>query len=120
MSPALTAVQRAQALFTDPAVRAQARTWHEEGVPLLDMVDRLGLSDLFVGELRDAIAGLAPDEVAIIRKAFVAEIDRAGASNVAPMPVDCTLDAVTGPVTVTAEDVGGRPVAKVTSTGPKP
>jgi hypothetical protein len=115
MGPALTAVQQAQLKFSDPAVRVQIRGWHEAGMSLLDMVDRIGLSGEFTGPLREAIAGLGADEVAIIRKAMIAEIDRAGASEVAPMPVDCTLDRVSGPVAVTAAEVDGRPFAKVTN-----
>jgi hypothetical protein len=115
MGPMLTAVQQAQLKFSDPAIRAQVLTWHAEGVSLLDMVDRIGLSDEFAGPLREAIAKLSPDEVATIRKAMVAAIDRGGKSTDVPMPVDCNLDVVTGPVVVTPADRGGQPWAKVTA-----
>lgn len=115
MGPALTAVKLAQLKFSDPAIRAQVRKWHEEGVSLLDMVDRIGLSGEFTGPLRDAIANLSPAEVATIRKAMIAAIDRGGESAEVAMPVNCTLDVVTGPVSVTSEDKGGEPWAKVTA-----
>ena len=115
MGPMLTAVQQAQLKFSDPAIRAQVRAWHDEGVSLLDMVDRIGLSDEFAGTLREAIAGLSADEVATIRKAMVAAIDRGGKSSDVPMPVACTLDVVPGKVLVSSEDRLGEPWAKVTA-----
>ncbi|MGZ4804095.1 MAG: hypothetical protein ACXV9P_15935, partial [Acidimicrobiia bacterium] len=97
------------------AKRAEARQWHIDGVPFLEMLDRLGLSHTVTPELRAAIEGLTPDEVAIIRAVFLEEIDRAGTGS-ATMPVDCTLDQVPRSVTVTAEsDKSGRQVAKVTA-----
>ncbi|HEY5014067.1 MAG TPA: hypothetical protein VIK61_15390 [Acidimicrobiia bacterium] len=115
MGPMLTAVEQAQLKFSDPAIRAQVRAWHDEGVSFLDMVDRIGLSDLFTGPLRDAIAGLSPEEVATIRKAMIVAIDRAGKSADVVMPVNCQLDPAIGPVVVTPEDRGGEPWAKVTA-----
>jgi hypothetical protein len=115
MGPMLTAVQQAQLKFSDPAIRAQVRAWHDEGLPFLDMVDRIGLTDLFTGPLRDAIAGLSPAEVSTIRKAMIAAIDGAGKATEVKMPVDCNLDPVTGPVVVTAVDRSGQPWAQVTA-----
>lgn len=113
MGPSIAAVQRAAQLFSDPSVRAQLLAWHAQDVPLLEMVDRLGFADLFDPELRAAVAGLKPDEVAILRAAFVAEINRAGDSEDATMPVECGIADVTGPVAVTSAEVGGRSVARV-------
>ena len=37
------AVGQADVQFADPAVRVRIRAWHEEGVSLLDMGNRLGI-----------------------------------------------------------------------------
>ena len=114
MGPPLAAVRRAEEVFRDPKVRELLLTWHAQKVPLLDMVDRLGFSELIDSALRAAIEGLSPEEVAIIRDAMVEEIDRAGSSPGATLPIDCGIAKVTGPVSVTAVDVDGRSVARVT------
>lgn len=113
MGPTFTAVQQATRLFDDPGVRTRVRTWFDEGVPLLEMVDRLGFSRLVDDGLRAAIEGLSTEEVAIIRGAYLAEIERAGDAVGATPPVECTLTAVAGPVRVTADDIDGRRVARV-------
>lgn len=115
MGPPLAAVQKAEQVFADPKVREMLLTWHAQAVPLLDMIDRLGFTDLVDPALRDAIARLSPAEVAIIRTAVVAEIDRAGDADTATLPIDCGIANVTGNVTVTAADVDGRSVARVVS-----
>lgn len=115
MGPALPPAALAMQAFGDPSVRSQVRQWHQDEVPFLDMVDRLGLGAQFVGPLRDAIANLTPDEVSIIRKAFLAAIDRAGDSDGAPFPVACRITATPGPVTVSALDKNGEPWAEVTA-----
>ena len=46
MGPPLAAVRRAEEVFGAPKVRELVLTWHGQQVPLLDMVDRLGFSDL--------------------------------------------------------------------------
>jgi hypothetical protein len=117
MGPPLAAVHKAEEVFADPSVRELLLTWHAQQVPLLDMIDRLGFADLVDPALRDAIAGLSPQEVAIIRAAVVAEIDRAGDSPSATLPVDCGIANITGAVTVTAADVDGRTVARVLPAG---
>jgi hypothetical protein len=113
MGPSLVAVQHAGQVFADPAVRTQVRAWFEEGAPLLEMVDRLGIAEFFEPELRIAIAGLSPEEVGVIRNTVLAEIDRAGPSTGATLPVECEITRVTGPVTVSPAQSGGRQVARV-------
>jgi hypothetical protein len=114
MGPSLVAVQRAGELFADPNVRAQLREWHHQDMPLMEMVDRLGIADLFDESLRAAVAGLTPVEVQVIRDVVLAEIDSAGASTESSLPVDCSLTSVVGPVSVTlASDTKGRPIAHV-------
>ena len=113
MGPSIAAVQRAADLFADPQVRARVLAWHAQDVPLLEMVERLGFLNLMEPVLREAIEGLTTDEVAIIRSAFVAEIERAGDDPTATMPVRCGIIAVTGPVDVSSEQIEGREVAHV-------
>ncbi len=111
MAPPLGGVAAATARFQDPAVRAQVRGWHVEGVSLLDMVDRLELE--FETTTRDAIAALTADEVQVIRDAFLAEIDRAGDSDTASLPVDCAIATLTGPVAVSRLERDGTLFARV-------
>jgi hypothetical protein len=113
VGPSIVAVQQAGQVFADPAVRVQVREWFSEGTPLLEMVDRLGIAEFFEPELRAAVAGLSPAEVGVIRDAVVAEIDRAGSSTGASLPVECEITQVTGPVSVSAAESGGRQVARV-------
>jgi hypothetical protein len=114
MGPPLVGVARATELFDDPEVRAQVRAWHLEEMPLLEMVDRLDMSGLFDPELRAAIAGLGPDDVKVIRQAFMAAIDEAGKATTVKYPVDCSIDVITGPVSVSAGDRDGQTVVVVT------
>lgn len=111
------AVGQADIQFADPAVRARVRAWHEEGVSLLDMGNRLGI--VFDDPLRDLIAGLTPDEVTTIRKAMIAAIDRGGPGTDVKMPINCTLASLPLDVVVSPEEVGGQPWIRVTE-GPRP
>lgn len=114
MGPSLSAVQHATELFADPAVRAQLRQWHREQMPLMEMVDRLGFTDLFDDKLRTVVVNLAPHEVAIIRDVMLAEIDNAAASTKSVMPIACDIVDVPSSVVVTSEqNAAGRPVARV-------
>jgi hypothetical protein len=106
------AVGQAGVQFADPTVRTRIRAWHEEGVPLLDMGNRLGI--VFDGPLRDIIEKLTPAEVATIRKAMIAAIDRGGQGTDVRMPIDCSLDVLPPSVVVSPEDVGGEPWVRVT------
>jgi hypothetical protein len=111
------AVGEAAVQFADPATRARIRAWHEEGVSLLDMGNRLGI--VFDAPLREIIEQLTPAEVATIRKAMIAAIDRGGRGIDVKMPIDCTLDVLPSSVVVSPEDVGGEPWVRVTG-GPSP
>jgi hypothetical protein len=87
MTPALSpAIAQAAQEFAKPAVRAQVLKWHNEGKPLLDMADELGIT--FTGELRALIAGLTAKEVATIRDAMIAAIG----NDSSVMPIDCDID----------------------------
>lgn len=109
-------VEAARVQFMDPQVRAKAQEWHGQGVPLLEMAERLGVA--LDPEIRAAVDGLAPGEVVTIRAAFVAEIERAGAADTAEWPVACSLVPVVGSVVVTAVEDEGRRIAKVDPVGP--
>lgn len=108
-------VEAAQVQFADPGLRAELLEWHAQGVPLLEMADRLGI--VLDPAIRAAVDGLTPDEVGTIRAAFVGEIERTGAG-AAEWPVECNIVPVIGPVVVTAVEVQGRPIAKVDPAGP--
>lgn len=109
MTPALDmpAMLKAAEEFAKPEIRAQVLKWHEEGKPLLDMADELGIR--FSDPLRKLIAGLKPDEVATIRKAMVAAIG----NDASVMPVDCDVETMPASIVVTPDDKGGTLYAKV-------
>jgi len=60
---------------------------HANQVPLLEMIDRLGLTPDMSGAVRAIVGALGPDEVAKIRAATLEMLDRAENA----MPVDCNL-----------------------------
>jgi hypothetical protein len=99
----------AQKLFTNPANKDRLLQWHTQGMPFLQMADQLKL--VIPGPMRDAIAGLSPAEVAIIRDAMVGALN----ANAAAMPVECSVTGLDGPVTVTsAIGAAGQPIAVIT------
>jgi hypothetical protein len=108
MTPPLNpAIAQAYTEFERPEVRAQVLKWHEEGKPLLDMAAELGI--VFDGALRDAIAGLSPEEVATIRAAMVNAIS----NDATKMPIDCSLDKLPAKIAVTPVDQCGQTWAHV-------
>lgn len=112
MTPAVSpGIVAAEGLFNDPAVREQVLGWHQEGVSLLDMSDRLKLP--FEPELRDAIAKLTEKEVAIIRAAMIATIEAAGSATQATMPVDCKLQSLPPAIAVEPVTIDSQPWARV-------
>jgi hypothetical protein len=88
--------QEAARVWSDPANRARIVQMHADGRSLVEMTDALGLgAALDADGLRAVVDALTPDEVQLVRDAFVAEAGRtrgAGAS----FPVDCTLDDFSG------------------------
>jgi hypothetical protein len=113
MGPGLDGVGQATAAFADPANREQLLQWHREGVSFTDMIDRLGLGGFDPG-LRAVIDSLSPEDVAVIREAMVAELDRVGTGGAAELPISCTIAATPRAVDVTPIRVDGRPFARVT------
>jgi hypothetical protein len=113
MGPGLDGVGQAMAAFADPANREQILQWHHDGASFTAMIDGLGLGG-FGSELRAVIDGLSPEDVAVIREAMVAELDRVGPGEAAELPISCTIDETPRAVDVTPIRVDGRPFARVT------
>jgi hypothetical protein len=96
VTPSLSdGIKTAYQKFADPKVRPDVLKWHQEGKPLLDMADALGIT--FDPALRDLIAGLSDKEVADIRAAMVAALD----SGELQMPIDCALKQLPAAILVT-------------------
>lgn len=113
MAPTLQLPREAARLWTDPAVRARIVAMHRDDVPLLEMIDALGLTGALEADgLRDVIAGLDPSEVATIRDAFVAEATATSGVG-AHFPVDCRIDDVAAGVAIVAADARGADAGTV-------
>jgi hypothetical protein len=113
MGPGLDGVGLAISAFADPANREQILQWHREGASFTAMIDGLGLGG-FDPELRAVIDSLSPEDVAVIREAMVAELERVGPGGAGELPISCTIDATPQAVDVTPIRVDGRPFARVT------
>lgn len=107
MGIGMTLVQAAERAWSDPRQREQIVQMHAEGVPLEEMVDRLGLGrEMDADGLREIVRELPGDAVDAIRKVFVAEAGVASGSG-AFFPVDCRVEAARGPVRVQPQDGTG-------------
>ena len=73
--------------LTNPDVQARVREMHAQDMPLLDMVDALGLGDDMSPEIRAVIQGLSPEVVAGIRQATLDALDNGRTE----MPLDCDI-----------------------------
>ena len=91
-------VEKTNDALADPANRERVREMHAQGVPLVDMVEQLGLGSTLTPELRAIITGLAPDVVEGIRQATLEMLDRGESA----MPLDCQVsdDDIAGGVQV--------------------
>jgi hypothetical protein len=116
MGPGLDGVGQAMAAFADPSNREQILQWHREGASFTDMIDGLRLGG-FDPELRAVIDNLSAEDVAVIREAMVAELDRVGPGGAGELPISCTIDDTPRSVDVTPIRVDGRPFARVTPAG---
>jgi hypothetical protein len=112
--------QAAARLWSIPEERAKIMAMHAKGMPLLDMVSELGLEDALDADgLRDVIDQLSPDEVQLIRDAFIEEAmqtEKAGAF----FPIDCRVDDLGNGVTVEASRQGltaERSVVRINQAG---
>lgn len=114
MGAGYSLVQAAERLWADPKSRAQIVAMHAQGRSLLEMVDALGLTKLMDDDgLRDVVAGLSDAAVGDIRDVFVIEAATAGAHG-ASFPVDCRVDALIAPVSVTRVSRGSaNPVVRI-------
>ena len=96
--PSFALVQAANAALQDPKLVASIRQMHDEGYPLVKMVEALALDDEMDDQLRKVIEKISPDVVTGIREATLEMLDRGGHD----LPLDCN---------VTPEEVdGGVPV----------
>ncbi len=108
MGPGLDGVGQATLSFADPSNRDQILQWHQEGVSFTDMIDRLGIGG-FDPALRAVIDNLSPEDVAVIREAMVAELERVGPGGAAELPVSCTIQATPRPWTSPPSGSTGGP-----------
>jgi hypothetical protein len=96
--------QQAARLWTDPAKRAEVVKMYADSVSLIDMCDRLGLGTAVDTDgLRDVIRNLKPEEIDVIRDAFLAEATATPGPG-ANFPVDCRVDDGRIGVRVVRED----------------
>ncbi|MEP6625036.1 MAG: hypothetical protein ABJC79_11370 [Acidimicrobiia bacterium] len=94
--------QDAARVWGDPSTREHILRMHADNVPLVDMVEAVGLTGALEADwLRAAIENLTPADVAQIRAVFVAEAEQAGPRGGANFPVDCRVDTPTDTVQVT-------------------
>jgi hypothetical protein len=96
-------VVQTNAALADPANRERVRQMHAQGLPLVDMVEALGLDASLTPELREIISNLSPDVVESIRQATLEMLDRGENA----MPLDCLVSD--------ADIAGGVEVGVVTS-----
>jgi len=87
MYPSNALVMAANNGLTDPNFRDSVRQMHEEGYPLVKMVEALGLEDELTEPIRAILENLPADVTEGIRKATLAMLD---SKNYA-MPLDCTV-----------------------------
>jgi hypothetical protein len=73
--------------LTDSDVQAQVRQMHADDMPLLEMVDALGLGGNLTPEIRGVLQDLSPDVVASIRQATLDALDNGRTQ----MPLACGI-----------------------------
>jgi len=113
MPPAEPLVIAANAALADPNVRATVRQMHEAGVPLVQMVEALGLDDDMSRHIREIVEHLAPEVVAGIRQATLTMLDAAQGQ----LPLDCSVTREQldrgAPVTVNVSPEQGVPTIRI-------
>jgi hypothetical protein len=104
-------------LRTEPDFVQRIRDMHAAEMPLLDMVDQLGLARDMSDPVRAIVQQLSPSDVVAIRRATLDMLDRAEHL----MPVDCNLSQTAiddgTPVNVAVVDEAGRAMIQVRATG---
>jgi hypothetical protein len=94
--------QEASRLWGNALTRAKIVDMHAKNVPLLDMIDELGLTAALEADgLRAVLDNLNAGEIQAIRDAFVAEAKLAGDHSGANFPVDCKTNVPGDKVHVT-------------------
>jgi hypothetical protein len=101
----------------DPNFRASLREMHETKVPLVQIVENLGLDGDMSPQVRQVLENLGPDVVEGIRQAMLDMLDRQDQT----MPLDCTvtqqqLDAGTPVVVQVVTEDNKRTVKARTAT----
>ena len=116
MPPADALVLAANVALADPNVQLTVRQMHQEdGVPLVQMVEALGLDDDMSDRIREIVEQLPPDVVAGIRQATLTMLD----ADQDQLPVDCSVtqdELASGtPVTVDVVATQGPATIRVRS-----
>jgi hypothetical protein len=116
MLPSNPLVMAANTALADPNFRAAVRQMHDEGYPLVKMVDALGLEDDMTVRIRTILEELPPRVVEGIRHATLDML----AGTTYMMPIDCTVtdaELESGvPIHVEVEPEEGHPTIHVRST----
>jgi hypothetical protein len=116
MSPSETELLIAvNAALAEPAFRERVRQMHAQGLPLVQMVEALGLDGDLTARIREILDGLPADVVAGIRSATLEMLD----STRHEMPVVCTVPtaALDQPVDVSVAPDQGIPTIHVRPAG---
>lgn len=109
MSPSEEALVIAvNAALADPVFRERVTQMHADGMPLIQMVEALGLAADLTDRIRQALLGLPPEVEAGIRAATLEMLD--GTSY--QMPLDCTAGR-DQPVAVDVAVVAGTSIIQV-------
>jgi hypothetical protein len=111
MPPSDALVVSANAALEDPNVQASIRQMHAEGLPLVQMVEALGLGGTMSPRIRQILEGLPPDVVEGIRRATLTALQ----NPLPTLPVDCRLTEpeIQQPVVVEVVPEGGAPTIRV-------
>jgi hypothetical protein len=113
MSPGDPLVTAVNAALADPNVRASIRQMHDQGYPLVKMVEDLGLEDDMTSRIKRILESLSPEVVEGIRQATLQMLDGTDYQ----MPLKCMITRQGlesgSPVEVDVEPVDGRPTILV-------
>ena len=111
MPPSDALVVSANAALADPNVQASIREMHAQGLPLVQMVEALGLGGTMSARIREILEGLPPDVVEGIRQATLTALQEP----LPTLPVDCRLTEpqIQQPVVVDVVPEGGAPTIRV-------
>ena len=89
MSPGDNIVRAANRALKDPAVRQKVEEMHAQGASLMDMINALGLEDVFTDPVRKIVESLPNDVIAGIRHATVHTLK----GGISDPPLDCRVNS---------------------------